>query len=248
MIYVDPQGPEKAKAQAHEMAAIIKRIGIASQVERLPFGDFAFEGKGPKGSMAIGLERKTLHDMLNCIDDAHYSAKQRVGMLQLYQKSYLIMEGLWKPHTDGFLMEGFNGGSSWGYCKYRSTRVMYSKLRRYLASVANSNIEIIYTRDIFQTAYDLCELWHYYQKDWIKHTSMMETQKIAVPSLNFKPSLTQRWAVDLEGIGLQYSQEADRLFRKPIALAQADELAWMRIPGIGAKTARKIIKEIQGWK
>lgn len=232
-----------------ELLPYILKIGVQAELAGLQFGDFAFEGKGPKGNILIGIERKTLHDILHCIDDSRYSAHQRPGMLAMYQKSYLILEGNWKPHTEnGTLMEGFNGGSSWGECRYRSSRVMYAKLFRYLLSVALSGVIVIYSRDIIHTAYNVCEVFHYFQKPWNKHTSLIEVQKLAIPDLRGKPSLTRRWASDLEGVGVVHSMAAERYFRSPIKLAQSSEVDWLRLPGIGVGTAQHIIKEINGTK
>jgi ERCC4-type nuclease len=105
MIVID----SREHSQHPEFQSIIRRKGVLCDVSQLGFADFAFEGKGPEGSIAIGVERKALHDMLSCIDDSRYSAHQRVGMAQNYTKSFLIIEGDWKPHdTDGTL-QGWHG-------------------------------------------------------------------------------------------------------------------------------------------
>lgn len=234
---------------SQELIPHIKRIGVTVEKADLQFGDAAFEGKGPDGTIAIGVERKTLHDMLTCIDDARYSGHQRVGMAQMYTVSILMIEGHWKPHdAQGVLMEGFNGGVSWGYCKYRSQRTMYSKLYRYLLSVSLSGVLVSYSRDPFHTAYNICEAFHYFQKPWTAHTSLQEVQKLNLPTLNAKPSLVRKWAADIEGIGTKLSLDAERLFKSPIRLANAEELDWLKIPGVGVKTARQVVREIWGSK
>ena len=230
-----------------ELAPIIKRIGVPVDVVELPYGDFAFDGQGPKGPISIGVERKTLHDLLNCIDDARY-VMQKTGMAQLYDKSFLIVEGMWKPHDpEGWLMEGFQGGTSWGICRYRSQRTLYSKLRRYLFSVALSGVIVLYSRDIFQTAYDLTELYNYFSKKWTGHTSMVEVQKLAIPTLTGKPSLVLRWANNITDVGVKIAQDAERLFKNGRQMANASESDWLKLPGVGVKTAQQIVAEIGGW-
>lgn len=231
-----------------ELRPLIVGMGVMCDEASLGYGDAAMEGHGPDGTISIGVERKTLHDMLNCIDDARYASHQRVGMAKMYSKSFLIIEGHWRPHdSEGFLMEGWAGGTSWGYCRYRSQRTMYSKLYRYLISVALSGIIITYSRDLKHTAINICEIFHYFQKRWQDHTSLLEVQKLAIPSMNGKPTLVRRWASDLEGIGVKHSMDAERLFKTPIALAESDEREWLRVPGVGVKTAQSIIKEIHGY-
>lgn len=232
-----------------ELLPIIQRLGVPAELCELPFGDFAFEGNGPKGPIAVGVERKALHDMLHCIDDARYSAHQMPGMREMYQKSYLMVEGLWRPHDpEGWLMQFHPSSQKWAYCNPGGRRVLYSKLRRYLFSVSLSDVTVMFTRDQFQTAYDVVELFHYFSKSWQNHTSLLEVQKLNIPNLGGKPSLVRRWASDLEDIGVKYSLEAERMFKHPINLAQASEFEWMRIKGIGVRTAQKIVREIQGWR
>lgn len=239
---------------AHEQSSLelldtINKIGVKAEKHVLPYGDYAFEGNGPSGRMFIGIERKKLHDMLSCVDDSRYSAHQKIGMAQYYKRSYLMVEGVWKPHDQtGHLMEGFNAGKSFGYCKQRSQPVMYHKLYRYLLSVGNSGVQIDYTRDPYHTAFNICECYHYYQKKWDSHTSMLETQKLNIPSLSGKPSLARRWAAEVEGLGVKLSMAAASVFRTGYDLAHADEFDWMEVDGVTSRMARASVREIRGQK
>lgn len=227
-----------------ELLPYIKRNNVPTTKLRLDFGDFCMEGNGPKGKISIGVERKTLHDILHCIDDGRYN-QQRIGMRETYDMSFLLIEGVWKPSEDGTLYEGFRGGSIFGPCKYRTQRVNYSKLRRYLLSVSLSGVVVIYTRDILQTAYDLCEIYHYFQKRFEAHTSLLSLPELGLPDLRGKPSLCRRWAGELSDIGVKLSLEAERLFGGSAQrLANSSELDWMKIRGVGLETAKRIIKEI----
>ena len=251
MILVDHRrgGEEKDKNTPKEFVDRINRLGVKAELTDLEYGDFAFEGNGPEGTIAIGIERKTLHDMLNCIDDARFAGHQKIGMKQMYQVNVLALEGHWKPHDPfGILMEGFNGGVSWGYCRYRSQRTMYAKLYRYLISVQLAGVLYSPSRDIPHTALNVCEYYHYFQKRWTDHDSFKEIHKIAIPQMNVKPPLVRKWANDLEGIGTKLSELAARHFRTPIRLATAEETDWLRLPGIGVKTATDVVKEIWGVK
>lgn len=233
-----------------EFRDIIRRIGVPCDdypLSVMPFGDACFSGNGPDGPISVGIERKKLADLLQCIDDSRLSAHQMVGMRDTFQKCYLMIEGVFKPHENGTLMAGYeNGKLSWAPFSYRSQRVMYSKLRRYLFSVSHAGFDVIFTRDIFQSCYDVVEAYHYWQKDYKKHTSMLELQKFAIPTLKGKPPLVRRWAFDIESVGIKHSEEAEKYFRTPIALATADEAQWIQA-GMGVATAQKIVREIQGW-
>jgi ERCC4-type nuclease len=224
----------------------IQRTGVHALSQELEFGDACFEGNGPDGKIAIGIERKKIGDMLNCIDDARYAGHQRPGMLAMYNKSVLMLEGVWKPEpVTGYLMECV-AQLTWRPYKYRSQVVRYNKLFRYLISIQLSGVIVITTRDVEQTAYNIVELYHYFGKPWDGHTSLLEIQKLNIPEMRGKPSLVRRWASDLDGIGVKHSMEAEKVFKTPYDLAKSDESDWLRIQGIGVGTAQNIVKQIHG--
>lgn len=235
-----------SRVGSRELLPWVQRVGVTSQLGQLEYGDAAFEGNGPDGRVCIGIERKTLGDMLTCIDDARYSAHQRPGMLAMYQKSILMIEGVWKPESStGYLMECV-AQLTWRPYRYRARMVMYNKLFRYLLTIQLGGTVVIFTRDLEHTAFNICECFHYFSKRWEDHTSLMEVQKLNIPELRGKPSLVRRWASDLEGIGVKHSLEAEKIFKTPYKLAQSSEVDWLKIPGVGAKLARRLFKEIHG--
>ena len=240
MIFVDPRVGSK------ELVPYIRKQGVSAELCPLEFADVYFEGKGPKGTIYIGIERKAIPDMLQCIDDARYAAHQRPGMDMTYDHSLLVIEGVWAvgapPLMNGTLIT--SKGGSWFPLRYRSRNVMYSKLYRYLLSVSLSGVTVTFSRDISHTAANICETYWYFQKKWEDHTSLLETHKLAIPQIVGRPSLVRKWASQLEGVGVKFGLEAERLFRRAGDLANAQEEDWLRIPGLGIKTAQQIVKEI----
>lgn len=234
--------------EAKDLQRIFKTIGVPSEISTLEFGDFACEGNGPNGKTLIGIERKKLHNVLGVIDSGQYSGHQGPGMYQMYGQRFFLVEGDWAPGTSpafiGVLMERFPGMAQFMPCKYRTGKVMYAKLYRYLLSISMSGVTVLHSRNLMETAINITEVYHWFQKSWNNHTSLISMQNLAIPSLNGKPSLVRRWAAELEGIDVKHSQDADRIFKRPIDLAQANESAWVRIAGIGPKTAQRIINEI----
>jgi ERCC4-type nuclease len=255
MIQVDSRvGSGRDKKGEELLQPIIRRMGVPCETVTLAYGDAAFEGNGPDGPVTLGVERKTVHEMLDRVEDAHYTAQQLVGMKKLYSRSFLIIEGMWERGTpgsqlDGLLIEGFNHGSSWGPLKpygHGGRTPLYSKLYRYLISVSMSGVIITYSNSLTQTACQIVEIQQYFQKKWREHTALRECQKLAIPSLSDRPSLCKRWANELTDVGVVHGEEAERLFKTARNLANADESEWLTIPGIGVKTARQIVREING--
>jgi ERCC4-type nuclease len=155
-----------------------------------------------------------------------------------------MIEGVWKPDVQsGYLMELINT-LTWRPFRQRSQMVRYNKLFRYLLTVQFSGVTVIWSRDIEQTAYNITEIFHWFQKPWEQHQSLLELQKLNIPSLTGEPSLVRKWAADLDGVGVKHSMDAEKLFPTASDLAKADEMDWIQIPGIGAKTARSIVRQI----
>ena len=253
MILLDPRdGNGKQDVGASiQMCSTIRQLGVLCDRYQVDAADACFEGKGPQGNMLIGMERKTIHDMLKCIDDGRYNM-QRIKMKQMYAKSFLLMEGMWKAHDEyGYLMEGFvnkDGKLSWAHCKPGGKPVMFSKLYNYLISVAHSGVIISYPQNLTQTCHHIVNTFHYHQKRWQDHTSLLDRQLLNIPTLVTKPKLIRKWAEDLEGVGVKTAIEAEKLFKRPIRLATADESDWLRLEGVGVATAQRIVREIGGYE
>lgn len=254
MILIDPRDGNKKKtdsATSQLLLRYFRSFGLTADTCLLDSADIMFEGNGPKGRCGIGIERKSLHDMLNCIDTGRYAEQARRMRLQ-YGVSILIVEGCWKSHEDGWLMEGWmrtDGRVSWGYCRPGGKPVMFNKLNNYLLSVAHSGVTVTCASDLFQLACQVREAYFYYQKKWRDHTSMKALMPAnAVTATDLDTPLVRRWAADIDSIGVKRMFEAQRIFKKPIRLANSDEMDWLRIEGIGVPTARRIIKQINGWE
>jgi ERCC4-type nuclease len=241
MIYID------SRVGSVEHAPSFKGL-VPIETTVLEFGDFAFEGNGPNGVISIGIERKALYDMLDCIETSRFSAYQLPGMKQLYDVPYLLVEGYWKCGSEGLLYESRNG-SNWWQCKYRSKPLMYSTLYRYLISVSLAGINVIYSVDPKNSVTNILELYHYYQKAWDKHTALLQPKKVVMPTLTGRPaSLVKRWAMSLDGIGNKTSDTIERVFKTGTDLANSTVEQWLAIPGIGEATAKKVVKQIRGYK
>lgn len=237
---------------SEELRILIRRYGVECQGQKLPYADLAFEGQGPRGQVTMGIERKRIRDLLDCIQNSRYN-DQRRGMTRMYQQfNHLIVEGLWKPSEDGLLLQGIENKDyktfwtpEWGP---GMRRVMYATFRRFLFSVMHSGVLVMFTRDVKHTAFETAELYRYYQKPWHKHESQLAFHDTyqQIPTLDREPSLVRKWAYALDGIGMHHSADAERLFKTPYELATSQETDWMRIEGVGAPTAVDIIKQIEG--
>lgn len=247
MILVDPRDGNTVNDQqaSMELVRYIRARGVMADRFRLDSGDLQFEGNSLQGRILVGIERKTLHDLLHCIDDGRLN-QQRISMAKMYAVSILMVEGVYRESREGYLLQGFVHGDGYKFklCDYRQRPVLYSKLR-YLMSIALTGMIVCRTSDILHTALEACEWYNYFQNP--DHTSMLAIQKPIIPAADGRPTLTRKWAHDIEGVGLKYSAEAQKIFKTPYDLARSDESDWLRIDGIGVPTAQDIVRQIHGW-
>lgn len=96
MILVD------SRAGSCELIAPLRHAGLPVQEDTLDFGDIAFMGRGEKGSpLFIGIEHKKLPDLVQSLNSDRLAGHQLVGMVDTYDRPYLLIEGEWESDAAG---------------------------------------------------------------------------------------------------------------------------------------------------
>ncbi len=85
-----------------QLAPLLDGMGLSVEVTRLEFGDVAFVGRGMRGvPLTIGLEHKRVSDLVQSLSNDRLAGHQLPGMLQTYDRCYLVIEGDWERDTSG---------------------------------------------------------------------------------------------------------------------------------------------------
>lgn len=227
---------------SYELLSEILKLGVKAYRDILPGGDYCFEGQGPEGRCLVGIERKKLDDILNCIKDGRFSGHQQPEMKLMYRFRILIVEGVYKADRNGDLMRMVPGG--WKPVSFGNRRILYSHISRYLISVTlTGGTCVMRSRDGEETARLIVDTFHWFQKPWDNHVSQQQFHTPALPQFS-KPKYCRRAAAALGEIGVKYSEAAEKLFKIAPNMMRASEADWMQIKGIGPKTAQKIVREI----
>ncbi len=225
-----------------ELLPLIHSLGIKAELDTLEYGDVTWEMNGPEGKALVGVERKKVSDLLNCINDGRYAGFQQPGMSQLFSHRILIVEGIYKPSPQGHLM--VMRGNFWAHPT--GYPVMYDKLFSWLTSVALvAGTTCIRSSSEWETAYQIVALYKWGQKEWADHQSQFEHHRTVFPSI-IKPSLERIVASSLPGIGIKNAIKAEKHFGTIARMVNSDERGWMAI--VGPKTAIRIVKAIWGVK
>lgn len=239
---------------AHQQGSVeferpLRRLGLPTRVRTMKFGDFAFYGQGPTGTVRVGIERKTIGEMVGDDSQRRFVGHQLPGLIERYDYRFLIVEGLTKvdPHW-GSLLEGkevkqgkmvvwFEAG--WG--RGRQTFEHYTK--RDLTLRLKAALHVLRSANREETAFLLHALYGWFQKDWKAHKSAFKVEE-AQPDAAILDERTMRrktfnqWPY----ISWERSARVSRVFRSVTEASNATVEQWM--VALNVKEGRRMATEI----
>lgn len=91
---------------SRELVAPLERLGLPVTETTLEYGDVAFEGRGRDDQpVYIGIERKRVNDLIQSLTSGRLAGHQLVGLQQAYDYCWLLVEGAWRHHRSGAIVE-----------------------------------------------------------------------------------------------------------------------------------------------
>jgi ERCC4-type nuclease len=223
----------------HLKDAMPRRLGV--ELTQLDFGDVAFFGKGPKGQLSIGVEIKTMSDALSCMKNGRLACHQIPGMIETFDVSYLLLIGMPREDNRGYIKSP----------KVPMGVTTLADFRGWLLSITHqAPVRLLQAVDKRDSIMLLIELYQWWQKDWAKHKSYKVFNKSgAICSLASgteigNVSKTQYFASQLTNVGWELSLRIAERFSTVKAMVDAQVEDWVKINGIGAKKAERIMKEL----
>lgn len=95
MLLVDPRAGSK------DLIKPLAAMGLPVETYTLAFGDLAFVGRGIGGApVYIGIEHKRISDLVQSLE-GRLPGHQLPGMVQTYDRTWLVVEGDWRSDTSG---------------------------------------------------------------------------------------------------------------------------------------------------
>ena len=209
----------------------LAKAGVPCTVCRLPFGDAAFTGLGPpdRKPVQIGVEIKSLSDLLDSITSHRFTGRQLPGMLKSYDYPFLLVE------VDGLRRGAGDRIETRGYGKWIAARSQFrwSALFGYCVMLqVQARMPILWSIGYQDTANQLARLYAIFQKPWSQHRSMMvlppspAEERLSV----VEPSLIRLFANHLPGVGYEWSDAVDAVFEcDPAEFFTAPASVWAAI-------------------
>jgi len=231
------------RSGSSELAPLLQ----SAELTRLDYGDFAWVGNGPHGPAIVGVERKTLLDLLSSIQSGRLSGHQLVGMTNAYDWSYLLVEGVWRPDMRTGILQRISRGGKWIEAAKGARRFMARDLFNFFQTVTiMCGVVVVKTGNMDETAKWLQSAAGWWGKPWEGHRSHLQFTKPSRHAQLRKPSPVVRMASQLDGVGWDKARRLGEEFPTIMDLVLAGGRDLMRVDGIGPKLAARIRRQIDG--
>lgn len=224
----------------------LKRMGlpVGPRPVRLSCADFAFTVNGPAGPLRVGVERKTVSEILAAFQDRRFAKKQLPRMLAKYDVVVLVVEGVADVARDGLLMTGkWTSGFGYGNHVYEN----YAKFQLTLA--IKTRVIVWRTKNKTETAHFLHAFYRWGTKRWKDHKSAYVVDSLNPDTLILDERTVKRQVfAQFPGVGWERSRRVSKHFASIQQAVNANEREWMRALGIkeGTKIVRKLVAVLRG--
>lgn len=250
MILVDP------RIGSADLAAPLAALGLPVETLYLDFGDVAFGGNGPGGTtVQVGIELKRLPDLLSSFASGRLTSHQLPGLLSSFDAVWLVVEGQYRSGAEGILEWGRSRPwkdaeiTNWGDAGYGNRRWMYSEVEHRLSTIElKAGVHVKRTANSAETVAAIAALYSWWHSDeWDDHTSHIpQAMKYKRPSMGgpaplLPPTLREAIAAQLPGIGCKSAAMVAGKFESVRDMVNADVGEWLKLPGIGKRTAQGVV-------
>lgn len=217
--------------------------------------DISFAGKGPEGLLSIGIEFKSLSDLLSSIHSGRLQDTQIPTLKREYDRCWILYYGRYRCGQDDNLetlwTNPHNHRDYWKPYNFIGNRPMkYGYLESSLLSYTEAGICHKSVPTIEDAAKWIGCLYRWWQKDYDKHSSFRtfdrssDLRKPAImPGIDEHTRAKMEFADRIPGIDYKKSMSIAGHFDSIQDMVNAGVDEWMRVPGIG-KVISKVAVEM----
>lgn len=242
------------RAGSNALIPYFRPYDVEIQPTVLEFGDLAFSGEGKECGVAVGIEHKSPHDLVNSMRSNRLSGHQLPGLMDMYDYVFLCVEGPWRCGGRGELE--VLAGKGWVPMSTGGSRpILYREVSSYLTTLElKCGVDVIRTVNAQETAAWVVGLYHWFQKPWGKHDAWEAIYKpdIGDNQRSRRGSLVRRVvgpvglvAADFPGVSKK-AWEFEKVFRTVEDMVNADTKRLQKVEGVGKKGAELIWKWLRG--
>ncbi len=215
--------------------------------------DVCFWGCGDDDVLSVAVERKKIGDLCQCINDGRLLHQAQTAHAEGIAVYCLVAEGSIRANPDDGLLDlsvwGVNrsGKRAEVWQPVRPTTT-YSRFDQFLTELDwLVGVVVKRSRDVYETPAIVRALYANFQTPPDHHQSlhkMFEPPQGTVELV--RPGLVRRVAKELPGIGWERSRAVAGRFGSVQEMVGAGIVDWEQVPGIGRKTAEKVVAALRG--
>jgi len=238
-----------------DLCGYFARMGVDHEKSDLETGDVVLNGVGPDGPVLIGVEIKSVRDMLNSMQSGRMMSQIK-RLAAEFDYYWLLIEGTYRPNPSNGMLE-----MDWADIYPRSNRknagwtgvpvgrrtVAYSSMESYIIGLqARAGVHIAKTANRSETAWWIAHcLGSYFDKEWSKHKSFLEFDRTLEAALFSEPSQVTRTAGSFPNMGKGRAMAASKHFGSVKEMVNATAEDWEQIAGVGRVIAENIVRAIE---
>lgn len=255
-ILIDPKGGKNRRGQSYAEVILEHLIGMGlpAALSPLEYGDVAFIGNGPDGPVSIGIELKTITDLLTAMMNGRLATHQIPGMCKTYDRAWLIVDGVSRVNRKTGHLE-LPRGVRWVPVGHGRRPIRYSDVEAFLTKLEfQAGISVRRTRSQYETASTVAAIYKYCSRQYDEHSKLERVGPPIGDRLDYREArdpkrrLIRDWAACLPSVGYGRASQISEAFRTPAELAGADVERWRIALWLGPKATlpRKIHEAIHG--
>lgn len=227
---------------------LLRARGLPAEVAVLPFGDISFLGAGPQGRpVTVGIEVKTVGDLLRCIADGRFAGGQLTGMQACYEQPWLLVEGPYRPAANGDL-EVPTGRGTWGSVAWGRRVWLYRQVEQWLLTMRiRGGMQVVRCYQPTETVaflHSLYSWWTQGLESHVSHCAFNDSGVFVDPISRLRITHVAEIARTFEGIGDEKALVIGERFLTPEAFFNATEAELQEVAGVGKKLASDIWREL----
>lgn len=220
-----------------------------AELTRMDSGDVIIIGKGPEDKpMLVGVEVKSVFDLLSSISTGRLAGKQIPGMIEDYDVSWLVSYGWYKCGNRGELRVRRKG--RWEAVEQGGRSLPYSYLEGFLLTVSALGIKV---KHVYGNKGDLAKwlgvLAGWFGKPWSEHRALKvfdsSGQPGLLPTLDSRTALRARVAATIPGLGFKRAVAAAHHFPSVRDMMLAGPEEWVKVEGIGKTISKTIVEAVK---
>lgn len=239
----------------HVMGRIETEIGG----KVVPVGDVLLTGHGPNGStLRIGVELKSIHDLLSSISTGRLGGTQIPRMLKAFDVAVILFYGVYRcgPFNHLQVRRWKNRKQTWVTYKVGGRPVPFSFLEGWMLTASllptvggGTPLIIKHVYDINEAAVWLRVLDGWLDKPWDRHRGLAVFDKSrelsAPPDADPVEFQIARTASSFPGLDWVRGWAAAAYFDSVREMVNADITEWQKIKGIGPVLSKEAVRAIR---